>query len=95
MNMLDFPIRENEIEAAIEERAEDEITNCDLRWRQWFADNVDASEMARYVSLAISGGYTLAMRDRWERDYTEYRSATASDTERDEIIDRLNNRETA
>lgn len=100
-------VSENDIERALEERAEDEMRDGADEFRQWLLEHADINGAAGIALICtVVGGLRFSdrfgrmthdeavedYRDRIsdaraavERDYIAYRTATASEAERDEI----------
>jgi len=80
----------NRVQAAIEARAHDEFTSGHPRAMEWLCDAQDIGDLARVILLLStwsdeSSATAVAYAWRLECDYAEFRAATASEHEFDDI----------
>lgn len=81
---------ENELMRRIEDRARDEIYHHAEQFSDWLLTK-DPRELTEFISSQYNGDVyrRIMARSRIESDYIEYRCATITQTERDELLDQM------
>ena len=81
----------NAVQREVEDRAEEEVRTCAQEFVEWLMEREDISDLSRMISFYKSGAMTdcRTIVDNIVTDYAQYRVATLSREEEDEIKEGL------
>lgn len=77
----------NAVQREVEDRAEEEVRACSQEFVEWLMEREDISDLSRMIAFYKSGAMSdcRTIVDNIVTDYTQYRVATLSAAEHDEI----------
>jgi hypothetical protein len=81
----------NAVQREVEDRAEEEVRTCAQEFVEWLMEREDISDLSRMIAFYKNGRTTdcRTIVDNIVSDYTQYRVATLSAAEHDEIEEML------
>ena len=85
------PDESNAIRAELDYRAEEEVRTCAQPFVDWLMDRADVTDLSRMIAFYKSGRMTdcRTIVDNIVSDYQQYRAATLTTEEQNEISEAL------